>query len=50
MAAPIKVTPVLSGAQSKHFNQSLKSNSEKVSDAEKSRILSLVEKVLSQNK
>jgi len=50
MAAPIKVTPVLSGASSKYFNSSLKANSEKVSPVEKNRIISLVQKLLSKNK
>ncbi|MES2108228.1 MAG: hypothetical protein V4577_05760 [Bacteroidota bacterium] len=50
MAAPIKVTPVLSGTSSKHFNTSLKANSQKVSAAEKNRIVSLVEKLLAKNK
>jgi len=50
MAAPIKVTPVLSGKASVQFNTSLKNNSGKVSHAEKSRITSIVEKVLSKSK
>jgi hypothetical protein len=50
MAAPIKVTPVLSGASSKHFNASLKANNQKVPASEKSRIFSLVKKILSKNK
>jgi hypothetical protein len=50
MAKPIKVTPVLSGAASKHFNATLKANSEKVSQSEKTRITSLVDKILSKIK
>jgi hypothetical protein len=50
MAAPIKITPTLSGASSKHFQASLKANSEKVSVAERNRIISLVEKVLAKSK
>ncbi len=50
MAAPIKVTPVLSGESSKHFNESLKTNNGKVPASERNRIISLVEKVLSNKK
>lgn len=50
MAAPIKITPVLSGAASTHFNASLKANSAKVSANEKARITNLVEKIMSKSK
>jgi len=50
MAAPIKVTPVLTGASSKHFNASLKANDQKVSTSDKNRIFSLVKKILAKNK
>ena len=50
MAAPIKITPVLSGKSSVQFNASLKMNSGKVSHAEKERINNIVEKVLSKSK
>jgi len=50
MAAPIKITPVLSGKSSAHFNASLKANSAKVSPSEKARITAIVEKVLSKSR
>lgn len=51
MATPIKITPPLSGKQSRKFNEQLAVTSTKrVSAEEKKRIFSLVEKVLSQQK
>ena len=48
MATPIKITPPLSGKQSRKFNEQLAVTSKKrISAEEKHRIFSLVEKVLS---
>jgi hypothetical protein len=51
MATPIKITPPLSGKQSRKFNEQLAVTSTKrLSAEEKNRIFSLVEKVLSNQK
>ncbi|MCB9196599.1 MAG: hypothetical protein H6598_10280 [Flavobacteriales bacterium] len=48
MATPIKITPALSGKQSKEFNIKIaKSSKVRAPKEEKDRILSIVEKVLS---
>lgn len=47
MATPIKITPPLSGRQSKNFNKKLAETSQNRESAEyKSRISILVEKIL----
>jgi len=51
MATPIKITPQLSGRQSREFNRKLaETSSKRVTLEEKNRVLSLVEKVLSNQK
>jgi hypothetical protein len=51
MATPIKITPPLSGSQSRKFNQKLAETSRKrVSEDDKKRIFTLVEKILSNKK
>jgi len=51
MATPIKITPPLSGRQSRNFNTKLSETSKKrVSADDKSRIFTLVEKILSDKK
>jgi hypothetical protein len=51
MAAPIKATPTLQGESSKRFNALLQSDQHvRATDAEKSKINALVEKVLSKKK
>jgi len=51
MATPIKATPVLHGKSSKRFNSLLKSKEHiRVSPEEKSKIFSLVDKILTKKK
>ena len=51
MATPIKITPQLSGKQSKNFNQKLAETSKKrASSEDRTRIFTLVEKILSNKK
>lgn len=51
MATPIKITPPLSGRQSKNFNQKLAETSQKRESVEdKKRIFTLVEKILNNKK
>jgi hypothetical protein len=48
MATPIKITPPLTGKQSRSFNKKLAETSKnRASSEDKARIFSLVEKVLS---
>lgn len=51
MATPIKATPSISGADSRRFNEILKSEQHlRVSPEEKERIKNLVKSVLAKNK
>lgn len=51
MATPIKITPPLSGRQSRNFNKKISETSKKrVSDEDKNRIFTLVDKILSNKK
>jgi len=51
MATPIKITPPLSGKQSRNFNKKIEASSKmRASANEKHRIFSLVERILSVKK